>query len=181
MKTHCMHGHVSTKENIFINSRGHKGCRVCSNIALKKYKTTYPWKRHFSRAKARCQNKNTTNYCRYGGRGIKFLMTKEDFKFLWFRDKAYNMKKPSTDRIDNDGNYELSNCRFIEQSENGKLGAIYKVKNKLCQTKLTEDQVRQIRILFKKGISRPVLGKQFGVARATIGEIVSRKIWKQVL
>lgn len=41
-------------------------------------------------------------------------MTVEDFKFLWFRDRAYLMKKPSIDRINSNGHYELNNCRFIE-------------------------------------------------------------------
>lgn len=41
-------------------------------------------------------------------------MTVEDFKYLWFRDKAFEMKTPSIDRIDTKGDYIIENCRFIE-------------------------------------------------------------------
>jgi len=81
---------------------------------------TYPWLQNYEDAKYRCNNKNHPKYYRYGGRGIKFLLTKYQIEFLWNKDKAYEMKKPSIDRKDNDGNYELSNCRFIELSENSK-------------------------------------------------------------
>ena len=76
------------------------------------------WYISFDGAKQRCTNPNHNKYKYYGGRGIKFLMTMKDFKYLWFRDKAYNMKKPSIDRKNNNGHYELNNCRFIEHSEN---------------------------------------------------------------
>jgi len=78
----------------------------------------YPWKRSFYSARSRCNNKNDAKYSTYGARGIKFRMTLDDFETLWYRDKAYEMKKPSIDRKDNDGNYEYANCRFIEFEDN---------------------------------------------------------------
>lgn len=54
----------------------------------------------------------------YGIRGIKNYLTKEDVEFLWQRDLAEKMEKPSIDRIDPSGDYTLQNSRFIEFSEN---------------------------------------------------------------
>ena len=70
--------------------------------------------------KSRCNNFHNIAYKYYGQRGIQCHITEEEIKFLWFRDKAYIMKKPSIDRIDDDGNYDINNCRFIELSENSK-------------------------------------------------------------
>ncbi len=84
------------------------------------YYKLYPWRRSCYHAKSRCNNPNCCSYPRYGGKGIKFLMSVEDFKFLWFRDEAYLMKQPSIDRINNKGNYELNNCRYIELVDNSK-------------------------------------------------------------
>lgn len=41
---------------------------------------------------------------------------------LWERDRAWLLKRPSIDRIDPDGHYEVRNCRFIELSENSRRG-----------------------------------------------------------
>lgn len=81
-------------------------------------------------ARQRCNNKNCKAYKNYGGRGIKCLMTKEDFRMLWDRDKADKLEKPSIDRINVDGDYTVKNCRFIELRENA--GVRRKNINKFC-------------------------------------------------
>jgi len=78
----------------------------------------FPWKRLFSGIKQRCNNKKSSSYKTYGEKGIKCLITEDEIKQLWIRDKAWLLKQPSIDRIDNDGNYEFSNCQFIELIEN---------------------------------------------------------------
>jgi len=49
---------------------------------------------------------------------IKRLISKNELKELWFRDKAYMMEKPSIDRINEKDNYTFDNCRYIELSIN---------------------------------------------------------------
>jgi hypothetical protein len=77
-----------------------------------------PWVKSYSQARQRCCNPKAPGYHNYGGKGIKLIMTVEDFKYLWRRDKAHLMEKPSIDRIDNTGDYVLENCRFLELKEN---------------------------------------------------------------
>jgi hypothetical protein len=68
--------------------------------------------------KRRCTNSNRDDYKYYGGRGIKCFLTEEEIKFIWDRDNASQMKRPSIDRKNTNGNYELDNCQFIEFSAN---------------------------------------------------------------
>ena len=77
-----------------------------------------PWYESWKAAKSRCNNPHNNRYNTYGDRGIEFDLTQEETKELYSRDKAYLMKKPSIDRIDNDEHYTFDNCRFIELVEN---------------------------------------------------------------
>jgi hypothetical protein len=89
-------------------------------IKDKEQRIKFPWKRVLRNIKKRCNNKNTQYYKYYGGKGIKCLITEEELKELWFRDKAYDMEKPSIDRKKSNKDYIFDNCQFIEQSLNSK-------------------------------------------------------------
>lgn len=82
----------------------------------KKFK--FPWRYTLKLIKGRCNNPHNIRYKNYGGRGIKCLITEEELKFLWFRDRAYEMKEPSIERQNPNGNYELKNCEYLELIEN---------------------------------------------------------------
>ena len=70
-------------------------------------------------AKTRCFNSNVPHYNNYGGRGITMCKEWID-SFEVFRDWAYlngYSHKLTIDRIDNDGNYEPSNCRWATKKQ----------------------------------------------------------------
>lgn len=73
-----------------------------------------PWGKTYENIRRRFYSRNSY-YVRWG---IKISITLEDLKYLWHRDKAYLLKRPSIDRIDPLGHYELKNCRYIEFNAN---------------------------------------------------------------
>lgn len=83
-----------------------------------KWLDNHPWYRTLSNIHNRCNRKCRLDYKWYGGRGIKVLLTANDLKKLWFRDKAFLLKEPSIDRIDSNKDYTKNNCQYIEKREN---------------------------------------------------------------
>ena len=66
--------------------------------------------------KQRCQNPNCPAYKDYGGRGIKICERWMDFaNFL--QDMGEKPEGLTLDRINNNGNYELGNCRWATRKQ----------------------------------------------------------------
>lgn len=101
-----------------------KNCGHCVEKRVKKHtaklSTEHPRIYNVWHAmKVRCYNPNSKKYKCYGGRGIKvcneWLNSFEAF-YKWAMSNGY-AENLTIDRIDNDGNYEPSNCRWITNKE----------------------------------------------------------------
>jgi len=64
----------------------------------------------------RCRNPNDAAFHDYGGRGIRITERWRKFE-NFYADMGEPPPGLSLDRINNDGNYEPSNCRWATQSE----------------------------------------------------------------
>lgn len=74
--------------------------------------------RAWAAAKNRCFNKKNAAYARYGGRGIGMWLEWADSYEVFLRDMGRRpTKKHSLDRVNNDGHYSPSNCRWATASE----------------------------------------------------------------
>lgn len=81
--------------------------------------------------KRRCLNPHVKIFKHYGGRGIAIYPAWLEFEAFkkWALSNGYQ-DDLTIDRIDNDGNYEPGNCRWITKSENSRKGAIESHKRK---------------------------------------------------
>ena len=67
-------------------------------------------------AKGRCEDPKNSSYKDYGARGIKFKFNSIQHMYEWSLENGYadNLR---IDRINNDGNYEPSNCRWTNNKQ----------------------------------------------------------------
>lgn len=132
----CDCGNETTTTSKYLVSGTTRSCgclrkdvaRNSPNISARNGSENHKFKHGCSRSKlyhiwnamnARCNNKNCKSYSYYGIRGITVCDEWRD-SFESFRDWAMAngyREGLSIDRIDNDGNYEPSNCRWVTMKE----------------------------------------------------------------
>lgn len=121
---------------------------------------------------SRCYNSRNEKYHRYGGRGVIvcFEWRGNPAAFAeWSFANGWSQGL-TIDRIDNDGNYEPSNCRWTTKSKNSQ---------KKSTTKLTYHQSRAIFERCKSGENEYDIAREFGVTHGTVWFIVNEMTWKQ--
>jgi hypothetical protein len=119
----------------------------------------------------RCENPRAPNYKNYGARGITIYARWRDSFETFLEDMGLPEAGLSLDRIDTDGHYEPSNCRWATDAEQTQ-------NRRVC--KLNPERVRQIRERSAAGEQPAVLAREFGVLPQTIRSVVRGERWANV-
>lgn len=113
-KCECGNDKVATAINVRANR-----VKSCGCLSKKHGKCGTEIYSVWTGMKSRCYYEKNENYINYGARGIKVCERWKSSFINFYEDMG---DKPSAkhqlDRIDNDGDYDPSNCRWVTPSEN---------------------------------------------------------------
>lgn len=123
----CDCGNETTVQGTSLKSGSTKSCGCWKYSKIKEHNTKHGgvhdrlygiWKN----MKRRCNNPNDKRYEAYGGKGIKVCLEWSN-SYQSFKEWAYangyddsaEFQKCTLDRINNNGDYEPSNCRWVDK------------------------------------------------------------------
>lgn len=120
--------------------------------------------------KYRCKTKKAgARFLSYRKKGITFCDSWKKFN-QFIADMGVPQPGQSLDRIDNDGNYEPSNCRWADVTT--------QMRNRGSFVKLDMNDAEEIRKLYHAGgISQEAIAKKYNVTQVLISCVVTNKNW----
>lgn len=127
------------------------GLMSMSNILVNKYKNHKREYNSWYSMKQRCLNTNKDNYSAYGGRGIKICDRWIESFDNFLEDMGNRPEGTTLDRIDSNGNYEPSNCKWSTYSEQ---------TLNTSSTKWIDDNGEKICLSY--------FSKKYGISRTTV-------------
>lgn len=132
----------------------------------------HPMYNMWAKMKDRCCNEKNKSFKDYGGRGIVVCERWRDSFKSFIADMGERPTiKHEIDRIDNDGNYQPGNCRWVLRLENAR----NKSTNKLNCT-----DVSAIKKALIAGEKQTDLARQFGVTKYAIHDVSRNRSWKDI-
>lgn len=146
----------------------------------------HPLYKCWKNMKTRCYNPKNKNYKSYGDKGIIVCneWKNDSTAFLKWAFANGWLKGLSIDRINNNGNYEPENCRFISGSENTRKvfidNPLHLRGSNHKDATINEEIVREIKKMLLEGHRQYIVQNKFGISRNIIYQIANNKTWKHV-
>lgn len=160
------------KERLSDRRKFGKPCMACANKRRSTHGlANHPLYRLLKNIEARCKYPSASGYAYYGGRGIRVCDEWRNDPASFVRWAEANGYAPGMeiDRIDNDGDYSPSNCRFVPHVVNSR-----KRRNAKCD----EGRAAIVRCAIAKGASVRVAAEEAGVPYMVAWHISNDATWR---
>lgn len=161
--TPCKYGHLDKRR---LYSRD---CATCASQRAASHRAKEPLRPTYNGMLQRCFNENDPNYRHYGGRGITVCdrwIDPENGYENFLSDLGPRPKGFTVDRIDCDGDYAPSNCRWADD--------VTQMRNRRCTKMKAEDVVAAFHLI-DEGMLQKEVARLYKCTKGAIQHIIKNR------